>query len=442
MRFGSRQKPDVRRVLAGHHAMVGLALTLAACGHLQPQQSADGATRTPSLRVADAALATGAPEVALNVAQVVLEKDPHNVKALIARGDAYYAMRQRAQAEASYRAAIEADPGAAGAQVGLGRLLVQSDPAGAEAAFMAALKSDPVNVDALNNLGVVRDLGGHYAEAEDAYYHALMAAPDSVEVQINLGTSLALSGHGETALRLLRGVASDPNAAQAWHNELSHALAIAGDPGLAQQLADAGGTADTPAPTVVAAAPQPMPVPARPAKPAQVTQVAAVEPDPADMIPPESITPAPVVPVAKIALPGTVATAPPAIAIPAAPKVVKIAAPVQPRVAPPAKVSAKTAAIADVNASTPAHPDAPGNDAFVQLGSLDSEADARLEWQRLTKLASPLLAGHDPIVTQAEVRGRTYWRLRTFGFADAGTATDLCAELKAMAQRCWSGRGL
>lgn len=455
MRFGVRQKPtksDCQRLaLTRGHAAVAMALTLAACGHLQ--QSADAGAKTPTLRVADAALATGAPEVALNVAQVILEKDPRNVKALIARGDAYYAMHQRALADASYQAAIGIDPNAAGAQVGLGRILAQSDPKAAEAAFLTALKSEPANIDALNNLGVVRDLTGRYAEAEDAYYHALMVAPDSVEVQINLGVSLALSGHGETALRLLRGVASDPDAVQAWRNELSHALAVAGDPALAQQLAQGdpapapdAPAPDAPAPMVVAAAPKPPAAPAivapAPAQPA----TASAAPDESAFLPPEALRPAPLVAVARSELPAVVATAPPAIAMqdavaPMPAPILPAAAPVQPHAAPSVKLT-KTAAIADARVFSSARAASSNTEAFVQLGSLNSEADARFEWERLTKLTSSLLTGHEPIVTQAEVRGRTYWRLRTFGFASADAATELCGQLKAMAQRCWSGRGL
>src|SRR5580698_8046869 len=95
---------------------------------------------------------------ALRVADLTLAREPRNVRAMIARGDALYAMGQRGPAEATYRAAIAIDPTAVGAQVGLGRVLVRTDAHAAEAAFVSALKIEPGNITALNNLGIARDM--------------------------------------------------------------------------------------------------------------------------------------------------------------------------------------------------------------------------------------------------------------------------------------------
>src|ERR1700722_11855450 len=95
---------------AGLQLAVLTALTLVGCSN---SQNANEASRRPSLRVADAALASGAPDMALRVADLTLAAEPHNVRALIARGDAMYAMGQREQAESAYRAAIAVDPTAA-----------------------------------------------------------------------------------------------------------------------------------------------------------------------------------------------------------------------------------------------------------------------------------------------------------------------------------------
>jgi hypothetical protein len=70
---------------------------------------------------------------------------------------------------------------------------------------------------------------------------------------------------------------------------------------------------------------------------------------------------------------------------------------------------------------------------------LNSEADAMFEWRRLSKLRSEPLSGHRPTITPADVHGRTYWRLRVFGFAAMDEANRLCSRLQAAAQRCWSG---
>ncbi|MFO1028563.1 MAG: tetratricopeptide repeat protein [Acetobacteraceae bacterium] len=195
------------------------------CGGFRESQ----ANRTPSLRVADAALQSGAPDLALRVADLILAKDPNNVQALTARGDALYALGQRGKAREAYKTALSADPNAIGAQVGLGRTLVSSDPAAAESMFLAALEHDPDNITALNNLGVVRDLQGRNAEAQTAYRHALDVSPASADVQINLGMSLAVAGRKDDAVLVLRSAAAMPGAAEGLRKELVAALNLAGD---------------------------------------------------------------------------------------------------------------------------------------------------------------------------------------------------------------------
>jgi Flp pilus assembly protein TadD len=174
-------------------------------------------------------LASGAPDVALRVADISLAKNPKDVAALVAKGDALYDMGETEAAKAAYRSAIALDPNAAAAQLGLGRTLIKSDPIGAELAFLAALRTDATNVTALNDLGVARDLEGHYSEAQEAYHLALALSPNSDDIKINLGRSLAAAGHDADAVTVLRQVAANPRAAQQWRDQLVAALTLAGD---------------------------------------------------------------------------------------------------------------------------------------------------------------------------------------------------------------------
>jgi Flp pilus assembly protein TadD len=210
----------------------------------------------PSLRVASAAMASGAPDLALRVADITLAQHPKDVAALTAKGDALYAMGQTEAATTAYRSAIALDPGAAAAQLGLGRTLVKSDPAGAESAFLAALRANATNVIALNNLGVARDLEGRNTEAQVAYHLALELSPNSSDVKINLGRSLAAAGRDADAVAVLRQVAADPQAARQWQNQLVAALTLAGDGAWAQQVLGKGpdqpGTPAQPGPPVAA----------------------------------------------------------------------------------------------------------------------------------------------------------------------------------------------
>lgn len=127
-----------------------VALALAGCTGAQQV----GLSHQPSLRVADAALSAGAPEVAVRVADLTLEREPRNTRALVTKGDALYALGQRDEARAAYRQAVAIEPKLPSAQLGLGRTLVQTDPAAAETAFLAALAALPEDSAALNDLGI------------------------------------------------------------------------------------------------------------------------------------------------------------------------------------------------------------------------------------------------------------------------------------------------
>ena len=221
--------------------------------------------------MADAALASGAPELALRVADLVLANSPESAPALTARGDALYAMGRRDAAGAAYREAVALDPRATAAQLGLGRTLAASDPKAAEIAFLRVLALEPENLTALNDLGVVRDVQGRSAQAQEAYRLALEVSPESAEVRINLGRSLAIEGRKPQAVSVLRDVAGNPDAARIWRRDLMAALDLAGDGAWAgQALADDAlqtrrvlAAASTPEPATVAPAnvpPTPSPV--------------------------------------------------------------------------------------------------------------------------------------------------------------------------------------
>ena len=238
MRLNMRKRP--LRTQAGRgmtqgtriSAVAVLVVTLGACSSFK---FSDVAVRQPSLRLADTAMDTGFPDLALRVAELTIAREPRNVRAHIARGDALYAMGQRDMAQSAYRTAIAIDSGAAGAQLGLGRTLARSDPPAAEAAFLAALRSEPNNIAALNDLGVMRGMQGRNAEARDTFRKALLVAPESVDIRINLGMSLALTGNAGEAVPLLREVAVDSNVAHTRGRELMAALTIAGDASWARQ---------------------------------------------------------------------------------------------------------------------------------------------------------------------------------------------------------------
>lgn len=100
---------------------------------------------------------------------------------------------------------------------------------------------------------------------------------------------------------------------------------------------------------------------------------------------------------------------------------------------PPAPVAALPPPVA----AAPVRPAAPpAGGVQVQLAAMDSEAGAVAEWQRLAKRVPDLLASRHPAVLRAERDGRTFYRLRTGGFADVAQATAFCAAVRAKGGAC------
>jgi Flp pilus assembly protein TadD len=443
-------------------------IALTACGTFQ---QADTPHAQVTLRVADAAMASGAPDMALRVAQLVLDRQPNNVEAIVAKGDALYAMGVPDQAREAYRTAVALDANNSAAQIGLGRTLVRSDPQGAETHFLAALARQPDSVVALNNLGIARDLQGRHAEAQQAYRQALAIAPEMADVKTNLGLSLALAGQGNQAVQVLQPIGTASDATALKRADLAVAVVQAGNTGPSgpikvEPAQNASVRYDAPiapvesqmlpprtveqsAPPVAIAGPAPVAaVPSTPGQPALPVAVATpVTMAPAAVAAPEqpvqqieqpmtatkavtplpaASAPAPDQPVKQPATPATIATPPAPEALEMSmPQIVQAAAAVRPTPVPaPAAPSREAQAAPD--------------GIYVQMASLDSEQAARTEWQRMRARWPDLFGDRAPAVEKAEVRDRTFWRLRTGGFSSVVDANEFCGRLRATGASCWT----
>jgi hypothetical protein len=74
--------------------------------------------------------------------------------------------------------------------------------------------------------------------------------------------------------------------------------------------------------------------------------------------------------------------------------------------------------------------------AEVQLGAVASEQIAKAEWERLAHRMPALLGNRKPIFSKATHEGRTFWRIRTGGFASLAAARQFCAEVAAHKGAC------
>ena len=73
---------------------------------------------------------------------------------------------------------------------------------------------------------------------------------------------------------------------------------------------------------------------------------------------------------------------------------------------------------------------------MVQLAAVGTEQAARNEWQLLSKKMPDLMNGHEPSYSHVDRDGRTFWRLRTAGFADPAQAHSFCEHVKAKGASC------
>src|SRR3954470_19269360 len=115
-------------------------------------------TGAPGIEVAQAAQRGGSPQIALQVAGNILTRDPGNEAALLVQGEALTSLGRLDEAATSFQGLLQRNPSSVGALIGLGRVRLASDPAGAESLFLQALQHQPRNSVALNDLGIARDL--------------------------------------------------------------------------------------------------------------------------------------------------------------------------------------------------------------------------------------------------------------------------------------------
>lgn len=182
-----------------------------------------------SLNLARAALDGGSPDLAVSLSGAALAQHPDDVTALQLQAEGLTAQGRSEEARAVFARLLLLDPASVPAELGLGRILLASDAAGAEAHLLGALAHEPRNAAALNDLGIARDLQGRHSDAQVAYRHALGVAPQMQAAVVNLALSLAMTGQAQDGLILLRPIANAEGASPRVHQNLAVVATLAGD---------------------------------------------------------------------------------------------------------------------------------------------------------------------------------------------------------------------
>ncbi|MEM7703113.1 MAG: SPOR domain-containing protein [Pseudomonadota bacterium] len=77
-----------------------------------------------------------------------------------------------------------------------------------------------------------------------------------------------------------------------------------------------------------------------------------------------------------------------------------------------------------------------GDSHMVQLGSYNSEAEAKAGWTTLQRKFRDLKA-HDVVITKAEVKGKTFYRVAAAGFGRQGAA-NMCSTVRSSGRGCFA----
>jgi len=144
---------------------------------------------------------------------------PRSARAHELLGRSLQAEGKTAEAEAEFKAALEAGPPVADVLVALGDLRRSKlDFAEARGYYSRAVELAPRSYDALYGLGVCDSYSGEHAKAIESYRRALRIAPGSAPAHLALGISLLQTGVAAAAVSELREAAKlEPRMRQAYY---------------------------------------------------------------------------------------------------------------------------------------------------------------------------------------------------------------------------------
>ncbi|QDH34062.1 tetratricopeptide repeat protein [Porphyrobacter sp. YT40] len=427
-----------------------LVVTTAIAGLAMASISAEAAPRADkSFAEAQNALAKGQVDKAIAHAEAAVSADPRNPGYRALLGAAYLEAGRFQSAATSFNDAMElgdsnprtvlsfalasialGDSGAAvsmldansqvidPADMGLALALAGQPERGVHVLVNAVRGADQVTPKLRQNLAYAYALAGNWRAAR------VMAAEDvpADQLEARMASWAAMSAPELYQQRIasLLGVRARADGGQPQN------LALVNFPAADTMMAAAEATVDE-APVELAAAPAPAPV----AVPAPVRAPTSTFAQAFEA--PETSAPvaAPVSTGGIRYVSNPVVQELPASAVSRAPTRVAAAAP-----SPAAKASPKSSQRRMVTAAAPDMSDKSAGTHLIQLGSYDSKVEAERGWTVL-KSKFPQLKDHKPVITQAVVNGRTFWRVAADGFGPK-SARSMCGTVKSAGRGCFA----
>lgn len=210
-------------------AVVVIPLALAACAGqggtagqdpAVPQQASDS-----TLNVAQAAMKGNNPGVALHVANIILARHPHDVKALVMKSRALYQSGRVSEALSAARLAVNEAPSDVEARLALGRALDSTDPKGACAQFSHVLSRQPDDLTTLIDAGVCDMQVGQAKRSVRLLDHAVALFPKSRTARLDDMMALGMTGDyaqaNQVGLPLRKGATGVASRDLAWVSRMN-----------------------------------------------------------------------------------------------------------------------------------------------------------------------------------------------------------------------------
>lgn len=417
---------------------IGLGFTTAMAAALLVGCATGPAPRAEaSASAAQRDMARGEHDRAIQHAEAAVAAAPHNGQYRMVLGEAYLDAGRFASAEASFADAMtlgEESPRAA-----LSLALAQI----AQAKYPAAvsLLSEWEERIATADVGLAFALAGQPERGIHLMSNAIRSGENTVKMRQNLAYSYAMAGRwrearlmaqqdvpaGEINHRLEQWASMAPYGAyRARVAALLGVPATATDSGQPQHLA----LSNNPSVEQLAAEATSQPAPRAALASAELPalNVASSVPQAASALP-AAATPTP-----RQSVANAFASAPDAQAVAPGEQRQFVSNPVVQPIAARTASAASSRSTAALPASGQAGVPAAEGTHLVQLGSFLSEQGARRAWS-IYASRYPELANREMVITQANVRGRNYWRVSAGGF-DQNASRNMCGQVRSSGQSC------